>query len=288
MTRVFELVRTIGVLWISVLGLLASVQTLTAQDKSPSAQATQKPPAPPSQGVARINDEVPAAAGQMLEVTRKWMSGEMSTPGLTAEIREYSRTNVDGRLTVQYHVLVSGAPKEQTYTMFTWPINAQGPSRSLGGLSLLKDGVISCAARTPEQCGDANKLDDPVEWTFNPASGEVFRMALISQDQKTKLFFAIVPDPVTKSDNGCVIQAIRLLPKHELVLLWGKGFQPNEDLEFKGKSYDEEHSGHPKADARGEYVTGLLPFVKDKKRGTTDVKLKGAKCAPALTFEWGD
>jgi hypothetical protein len=57
---------------------------------------------------------------------------------------------------------------------------------------------------------------------------------------------------------------------------------------FKGKSYDEEHSGHPKADARGEYVTGLMPFVKDKKRGTTEVKLKGAKCAPALTFEWGD
>ena len=288
MTRVFELVRTIGVLWISVLGLLASVQTLTAQDKSPSAQATQKPPAPPSQGVARINDEVPAAAGQMLEVTRKWMSGEMSTPGLTAEIREYSRTNVDGRLTLQYHVFVSGAPKEQTYTMFTWPINAQGPSRSLGGLSLLKDGVISCAARTPEQCGDANKLDDPVEWTFNPASGEVFRMALISQDQKTKLFFAIVPDPVAKSVNDCVLEAIRLMPKHELVMVHGKGFQPNEDLEFKSTTYDEEKDGHSKADARGEYITGLLPFYKDKKSGTTDLQLKGANCAPALRFEWGD
>jgi hypothetical protein len=288
MKKVAAQLLSLGALSLLVFSLLGSVRELSAQDKSPTAQAPQKPPAPPSQSVARINDEVPAAARQMLEVTRKWMSGEMSTPGVTAEIREYSRTNVDGRLTVQYHVLVSGAPKEQTYTMFIWPINAQGPSRSLGGLSLLKDGLISCAGRTPEQCGDPNKIDDPVEWTFNPANGEVFRMVLISQDQKTKLFFAIVPDPVAKCDNDCVLEAIRLMPKHELVMVRGKGFQPNEDLEFKSTTYDEEKDGHSKADARGEYITGLLPFYKDKKSGTTDLQLKGAKCAPALRFEWGD
>jgi hypothetical protein len=212
----------------------------------------------------------------------------MSTPGVSAEIREYSRTNSNGRLEVQYHVFVTGAPKDQNYTMVSWPINARGPSASMGGLSLLKDGLISCAGRTPEQCGDPNKIDDPVELTFYLATGEVFRMALISQDQKTKLFFAIVPDPVAKSDNGCILEAIRLLAKHELVLIRGKGFQPNEDLEFKSKSYDEEKGGHFKADVQGEYVTGLMPFVKDKKSGITDVKLTGAKCALALTFEWGD
>jgi len=199
MTKVLHRVRVLGALSLLVFSLLGSVHALSSQDKSPSAQAPQKLPAPPSQGVAPINDEVPAAARQMLEVTRKWMSGEMSTPGVSEEIREYSRTNVDGRLAVQYHVFVSGAPKEQTYTMFTWPINAQGPSRSLEGLSLLKDELISCAGRTPEQCGDPNKIDDPVEWTFNPATGEVFRMALISQDQKTKLFFAIIPTPLQRA-----------------------------------------------------------------------------------------
>ena len=84
------------------------------------------------------------------------------------------------------------------------------------------------------------------------------------------------------------IEAIRSLPKHEQVLVRGKGFQLNEDLEFKSKSYDEEKGGHSKADAQGKYVIGLMPFVKDKKRGTTELKLKGAECAPTLTFEWGD
>lgn len=287
MTRVFEFVQTIGVLSLSVLSLLASVQTLSAQDKSPTAPAPQKSTAPPSQTVAPTTDGIPPVARQLLEVTRKWLNGEMSTPGVITEICEVSRVNSDGRLEVQYHVYVTGS-KGPTYTMVSWPINARGPSATMEGLSLLKDGLISCAGRTPEQCGDPHKIDDPVELTFNPATGEVFRMALISQDQKSKLFFAIVPDPVTKSDNGCVIEAIRLLPKHELVFLRGKGFQPNEDLQFKGRSYDEEHGGHPKADARGEYVARLLPFVKDKKGGTMEVKLKGSKCAPALTFEWGD
>jgi len=107
----------------------------------------------------------------------------MSTPGVSAEIREVSRANSNGRLEVQYHVFVTGAPKDQNYTMVSWPINARGPSALMEGLSLLKDALISCAGRTPEQCGDPNKKDDPVELTFYSATGEVFRMALISQDQ---------------------------------------------------------------------------------------------------------
>jgi hypothetical protein len=288
MKKVAARLLTLVALSLLVFSLLGSVQPLSAQNKSLSAQAPQKSTAPSSQTVAPTTDEIPPVARQLLEVTRKWLNGEMSTPGVSAEIREVSRLNSDGRLEVKYNVFVTGAPKDQNYTMVSWPINGRGPSALMEGLSLLKDGLISCAGRTPEQCGDTHKIDDPVELTFNPATGEVFRTALISQDQKTKLFFAIVPDPVAKSDNGCVLEAIRLLPKHELVLVRGKGFQPNEGLEFKGKSYDEEHDWHPKADGHGEYVTGLLPFVKDKKNGTMEVRLKGSKCAPALTFEWGD
>jgi hypothetical protein len=288
MTKVLQELRVLAAMSLLVFSSSALVQSSVAQDKSPSAQATEKPTGPPSQSGASTSDEVPASARQMLEVTRKWLKGELSTPGVSAEIREYSRKTVDGRLTVQYHVFVTGAPKDQSYTMVTWPINARGPSASLEGLSLLKDGLISCAGRTPEQCGDPNKIDDPVEWTFYPATGEVFRMALISQDQKTKLFFAIVPEPVAKSDNGCVLEAIRLLPKHELVLVHGKGFQPNEDLDFKSKTYDEERGGRSKADGQGEFVTGLMPFFKGKKSGTTNLELKGARCAPTLTFQWGD
>jgi hypothetical protein len=132
-----------------VFSLLGSVQSLAAQNKSPSAQAPQKSTAPPSQTVAPTTGEIPPVARQLLEVTRKWLNGDMSTPGVSAEIREVSRANSNGRLEVQYHVFVTGAPKDQNYDMVTWPINARGPSPAIAGLSLLKDGLISCAGRTP-------------------------------------------------------------------------------------------------------------------------------------------
>src|ERR1700751_4598200 len=165
MKKVAARLLTLVALSLLVFSLLGLVRTLVAQDKSPSMQGPEKPAASPSQGVAPINDEVPLAARQLLEVTSKWLNGEMSTPGASAEIREVSRARSNGRLEVQYHVFITGASKGQNYDMVTWPINPRGPSPAFAGLSLLNDGLISCAGRTPEQCGDPNKKDDPVELT---------------------------------------------------------------------------------------------------------------------------
>ena len=63
--------------------------------------------------------------------------------------------------------------------------------------------------------------------------------------------------------------------------------QPNEDLLFTTKSYDESQEKKVQADADGEYVSALMPSVKNKQNGRTIVKLKGANCAPELSFEWG-
>ena len=46
--------------------------------------------------------------------------------------------------------------------------------------------------------------------------------------------------------------------------------------------------GPDKADANGEYQLPMAPFIKGKDRGTTEIKLQGAKCAPVLTFKWGN
>src|ERR1700730_15736654 len=67
----------------------------------------------------------------------------------------------------------------------------KAPSSTFEGLAILENGLIGCAGRMPEQCGDADKKDDPVEFAFYPLPGQVFRATLISQDQKTELFFAI-------------------------------------------------------------------------------------------------
>jgi hypothetical protein len=220
------------------------------------------------------------------KATSEWLNGKMSSPGVGVEIKEVDRSTDGGQLKVQYHAIVTGAPKDQTYSLLTWPINVAGPAKQMEGLSILENGVVACAGRKPGQCGEKEQPDDPVEFTFMPGKGEVFRLALISADGKWKIFFAMVPDPIIKTDKGCSLEVIRLTPKFELTLVRAKGFQPNEDLVFSSKSYDESHVIKAKADASGEYRSALLPVVKDHANGTTSMQLKGASCAPELSFDW--
>ena len=104
-----------------------------------------------------------------------------------------------------------------------------------------------CAGRTSEQCGTADKKDDPVDFTFVPAKGELFRLALISADGNAKAFFAVVPDPIRANDNGCSLSVLRLLPNFELAIVLAEGYVAGEDLQFSARVYDETQNGHVRA-----------------------------------------
>jgi len=260
---------------IFVLALVLFGSVGPAKPQQSSAQETAGKAADPTQQAAK-----------MANLTRDWMSGKLSTPGTTAEVHEVARSTERGQLLVQYNVFVKGAPEDQTYTLMSWPINAARPLEQTKGLSITSDGLVVCAGRTPEQCV-GEKKDDPVDFTFSPGQGEVFRMALVSADGSAKVFFAVVPDPIIKTNRGCSLEVVRLMPRFELVLIRAKGYAPKEDLLFASKSYDESHEGQVKADTDGTYVSAMLPFVKGKPSGRTTVKLKGGGCAPELSFEWG-
>ena len=231
-----------------------------------------------------------AAAQRTVTATKRWLAGTMSTPGMTAQLREIARANVKGKLEAQYHIFVTGAPKDQTYTLVDWPPNAPDPSPSIAGLSVLEDGLVVCAGRATDQCSNPDKpekKDAPVKLVFYPLDGEIYRLALVSQEQKAKVFFAVIPAPIQATDNGCRLEVISLRLKNELVLVRGKGFQPNESLVFQSKSDERTQERPDKADANGEYQLPMQPFVAGKTGGTTEIKLIGAKCAPVLKFQWG-
>src|ERR1700732_2939489 len=199
-----------------------------------------------------------AAAQRTVTATKRWLAATMSTPGMSAQLREISRTNVRGKLEVQYHIFVTGAPREQTYTLVDWPPNAPDPAHSIAGLTLLDDGLAVCAGRASDQCSHPDKpekKDAPVKLVFYPLDGEVYRLALLSQDQKAKVFFAVIPAPIQAIDRGCTLEVVSLRLRNELVLIRGKGFQPNESVVFQSKSYEQTllREGPDKADANGEY-----------------------------------
>jgi hypothetical protein len=210
---------------------------------------------------------------------------------MSAQLREIARATVKGKLEVQYHVFVTGAPKDQMYTLVDWPPNAPDPSPSIAGLSVLEDGLVVCTGRSTDQCNNPDKpekKDAPVKLVLYPLDGEVYRLALVSQDQKTKIFFAVIPAPIQATDNGCTLEAVSLRLKNQLVLIRGKGFQPNESVAFQSKSDEQTQTREASVEANGEYQLPLEPFVKGKDRGAMEIKLQGAKCAPVLRFPWGN
>src|ERR1700719_4416266 len=292
-----------GILWTYIAGCLCFAaltfatpfQPVRAQSAAPDSHPQSTATASPATRQDSNRDPLAgnAAAQRTVTATKRWLAGTMSTPGMSAQLKEISKGQVKGKLEVQYHIFVTGAPKDQNYALVDWPPNVPDPSTSIAGLSILDDGLVVCAGRATDQCSHTDKpgkTDAPVKLVFYPLDGEIYRLALVSQDQKAKIFFAVIPAPIQATNNGCTLEAVSLRLKNALVLIRGKGFQPNESVVFQSKSDDQTqtHEGPGKADADGEYQLPMEPFVKGKDRGTTEIKLQGAKCAPVLKFPWGN
>jgi hypothetical protein len=222
-----------------------------------------------------------AAASQALVKGHVAWRDKLSSPGVSVEVKEVER---QGGL-VRYNLYVSGLPTDQTYAVLAWPVTQGKPAPIVEGVSIGKAGIVMCAGRTEQQCGDPSKKDDPVDFTFNPAKGEPYRLAVVSGDHRAAV--VIVPDPITSKDKGCSLSVERLLPHFELAYFTGKGFPPDTQLSFIGDSYGEKHTITTKTDDEGNLQFALMPFVSGHQKGTTIVKGSTPNCSPSIKFDWG-
>jgi hypothetical protein len=206
---------------------------------------------------------------------------KLSNTGASIQAKEVER---QGGF-VKYYLLVSGLPTDELYTVVSWPVGQQKPETIMEGVSIGKDGMVICAARTPEQCGDPSKKDDPIDFGFNPAKGEPYRLALVSGEHRAAII--IVPDPIIAKDKDCSLSVERLLPGFELAYFSGSGFPPNNEATFDSESYGEKRPIKSKADNEGYIQFAVLPGVLGHQKGTTTVKGVGMKCSPSLQFDWG-
>ena len=222
---------------------------------------------------------------QMVQVTRDW-DGQ-SSPGITVSLKERERSTQNGALRVTYTLIAKGAPQDKAFTLVQWPVNSREPVPTFSGVTFAADGTAMCDGRSEEHCGDPKKKDDPIDFTFQPAKGEISRIALISEDRETKVMISVVPDPIMKKDGQCSLEVVRLLPHFELVMVRAHGLQASEKFRMHSNSYDEQKNSDVTADTKGDYVSAILPFVKGKTGGETTVRLQAAHCSPEVKFEWG-
>lgn len=209
-----------------------------------------------------------------------WRS-KLSSEGVSINAKEVERHGG----VVKYRLLVSGLPTDELYSVMSWPVGQQKPATIMQGVSIGKDGILICAGRTAEQCGDPAAKDDPIDFAFKPAKGEPYRLAVVSGEHRAAI--DIVPDPIVGKDGNCYLSVERLLPHFELAYFTGSGFPPEGEAAFQGESYGEKHTIKAKADSAGNLQFALMPGVSGHQKGTTLVKGISMKCSPSLKFEWG-
>jgi hypothetical protein len=209
----------------------------------------------------------------------------MVPPGTSIQAKEVSRKGESGRdLVVKYHIFVTGVPANTLFKHVDWAVNAERPTSRLEGISVGKDGILMCAGRTDEQCGDPKKPDDPIEFTFMPLKGEPSRVAFVSPD--VKIGIVIVADPVEATDKGCTITAKRMNRAFTLAFLSGTGYPPNSDIHYTVSS-EMTNDFVVKSDDKGTVRASVIPFPGKKKEGTARVKITAANCAPEVSWKWG-
>ncbi|HVO99866.1 MAG TPA: hypothetical protein VMT15_17460 [Bryobacteraceae bacterium] len=208
-------------------------------------------------------------------------SAKAGTPGMSLTI---SPSIGSGPL-MKFRLVAEGAP-QGPYSLVAWPVTQKSPSEALKGVTLNASGLAICAG-VPGTCGSPDKPDDPIDITLRPAPGEPVRLGLISTDGATKLFARLVPVPIRGEDHGCSAEATLLTPGAELLLITGSGFPANGEITVGSDSEGERHDLKGKSDAEGRYTGALLPSKQGVAKGVVHVRLKSAKCAPAVSIPWG-
>jgi hypothetical protein len=266
-------------LFIVILGVcFAAAGQAAKQQLKPKPQAAAASPAQPQ---PPSDEELMAKTAQ---ATIDWDSS--TTKGAKVDVLLIKKDQTEGKPVMQYHVKVSGAPKNKLYTLMAWSITMPQPAAMMDGLAIAADGTVGCPPNSTRNCAQRMKGAE-LKLTYTPGIGEIYRHALISEDHTTRIFFSIVPAPMIEQDKACSLEIVRLSPRFELALIRGKGFTPGEQISFHTQSYQEVHDTQPKVNPQGEFWATLSPFVKGRTMGTTEVLVKSRTCAPTLSFEWG-
>ncbi|MBZ5489942.1 MAG: hypothetical protein LAO76_03305 [Acidobacteriia bacterium] len=265
-------------LLIAILGVCFAAAGQAAKQQKPRPPAAAATPAKPQQP----SDE--ELMKKTAEATIDW--DKKTTPGAKVDVLLIKKDQVNDRPVMQYHVKVTGAPKNKFYTLMSWPITLAAPVIMVNGLVIAADGTVGCPPDSTKSCAQSMKGAE-LKLTYTPGIGEIYRHALVSEDHTTRIFFSIVPAPMVEHDKGCSLEIVRLSPRFQLALIRGKGFTPGEQISFHTQSYQEAHDSQTRVNPQGEFWATLTPFVQARTMGTTQVVVKSKSCAPTLSFEWG-
>ena len=205
--------------------------------------------------------------------------------GVSIVAKEIARQGSSGQgLEVRYHIFIQGLPPDVLLTVSSLPVGAEQLAVGIKGISVGKDGVLTCAGRLPTQCGDAKKPDKPIDFVVKPAKGEPYRLIFDAGEKKVGLM--IVPDPVEAKSERCTLRMVRLSPNFQFGFVSGEGFPPDTDVHYRFVSQGA-RDAVVHADAKGVIRTTMLAAGNEKNGGQASFEVLGKGCSPKVSYEWG-
>jgi hypothetical protein len=192
----------------------------------------------------------------------------------------------EGYTLVPYLIHASGLPKEKVYQLVGLQFPSLQPQVQMRGIGINAEGIAVCPGKA-NTCTSDEGPNDPIDLIFPAAKGQVGHFALVSEDGQSRAMFTVTPFPIRSKDKDCTLELQRLMPRAELVYLVVSGLPADAELQVKSRSYDEEHGGKVRADAKGNYESGLLPAVQGKDHGTLNVDVISSACVLSASIDWG-
>lgn len=179
-----------------------------------------------------------------------------------------------------YDFYLTGAPADQTYTIFQWPLGKPQPEP-------VTSAYVSNNGRLCMHATGCHDTEGPyVMLALLSFPGLPHRIGIASEDKKFKAVALVVPDPIIGTDKGCSVEVIRVREDFSLTVVRGKGFQLDKEIIYTSNSEGEEIKGSLKADEFGQFSFYLGPGVKGKTKGTAKIDFKAPGCAPSVSFHW--
>lgn len=228
----------------------------------------------------QAKDKTPDVGGLVSSIVN-W-GDALNSEGATAELWPVHKGFKNGIHESVYDVSVRGVPRDQSYAVFEWPINANEPSEVSEGVYIAADGRL---------CKQENRCHDDsgpyLRLSFISARGEPHRIVLISKDTKYKIAAMVIPNAIVNTDQGCRVEVVRALPRFEMAIIRGEGFSANETFKYKSNSAGEVLKKKVQVDANGKFVLALAPNVKGRNQGDDEVLFQAEKCSPKVSYHWG-
>jgi hypothetical protein len=206
---------------------------------------------------------------------------KFNSAGANLVVKETGRVRTNGQTVITYNLFVSGLPKEAEYTLWTKlpGTNPQGVADAF----INKDGLVVNVLADPEH----NVAEDPINLKVVAGRGEPKQFAIISNDEKYRVFGQVIPFPIATESGPCSISVTMMGPNYSAVYIVVSGLSPKEEIQIHQQSGNEGGNSKAVAAADGSYRVTVFPFVKGQPSGKLAFAVTTKTCGVGIGIPWG-